>query len=82
VTPEACRRKALEFERAAEVATDPTAQRAYIDLADKWRERAEWAEAFARRLKGTGQGPKAGHQSTFFEAPRSLQPAKPPKPAD
>ena len=61
MTPEACRRKALEFERAAEVATDPTAQRAYLDLADKWRERAEWAEAFARRLKGTGQGPKVGH---------------------
>ena len=55
MTPEACRRKALHFERAAEVATDPTARRAYLDLADKWRERAEWAEALARRLKGTGE---------------------------
>jgi hypothetical protein len=52
VTPEACRRKALEFERAAEVATDPTAQQAYRDLADKWRERAERAEVLTRRPKG------------------------------
>jgi len=52
MTPEACRRKALEFERAAEVATDPTAQQAYRDLADKWRERADWAEVLTRRLKG------------------------------
>jgi hypothetical protein len=57
MTPEACRRKALEFERAAQVATDPTAQRAYLNLADKWRERAEWAEALARRLKDTGESP-------------------------
>jgi len=56
MTPEACRRKALEFERAAEVATDPTAQRAYRDLADKWRERAEWAEVLTRRLKEAREG--------------------------
>jgi hypothetical protein len=61
MTPEACRRKGREFERAAEVATDPAAQRAYLDLADKWRERAEWAEALAQRLKGTGEGRVAGH---------------------
>jgi hypothetical protein len=61
MTPEACRRKALDFERAAEIATDPTARRAYLDLADKWRERAEWAEALAQRLRGTGEGPVAGH---------------------
>jgi hypothetical protein len=54
MTPEACRQKVLHFERAAEVATDPTAQRAYLELADKWRERAEWAKALARRLEGTG----------------------------
>jgi hypothetical protein len=57
MTPEACRRKALEFERAAEVATDPTAQRAYRDLADKWRERAEWAEVLSGRLKGPEKTP-------------------------
>jgi hypothetical protein len=61
MTPEACLRKALAFERAAEVAIDPTARRAYIELADKWRERAEWADALAQRLKDTGAGPAAGH---------------------
>jgi hypothetical protein len=61
MTAEACRRKALDFERAAEVATNPTARLAYLELADKWRERAEWAEALAQRLKGTGVGPAAGH---------------------
>jgi hypothetical protein len=49
MTPEACRRKALDFERAAEVPTDPAAQRAYLDLADRWRERAEWVCALIVR---------------------------------
>ena len=57
MTPEACRRKALEFQRAAEIATDESVQRAYRDLASKWHERAESAEALAQRLKGTGEGP-------------------------
>jgi hypothetical protein len=61
MTPEACRRKALHFERAAEFAADPTARRAYIELADKWRERAEWAETLARRFKSAGEGSGAGH---------------------
>jgi hypothetical protein len=54
---EACRRKALEFQRAAEIATDESVQRAYRDLARKWHEWAEWAEAVAQRLKGSGEGP-------------------------
>jgi hypothetical protein len=54
---EACRRKALEFQRAAEIATDESVQRAYRDLARKWHEWAEWAEALAQRLKGSGEGP-------------------------
>jgi hypothetical protein len=60
MTPGACRRKALDFERAAEFASDPTARRAYLELADKWRERAEWAEALAGRLKSAGEGSGAG----------------------
>jgi hypothetical protein len=35
MTPDACRRKALQFEHAAELATDESAQRAYRDLASK-----------------------------------------------
>ena len=31
MSPEACRRKALEFQRAAEIATDESVQRAYHD---------------------------------------------------
>jgi len=60
MTPEACRRKALSFERAAEVATDPMAKRAYLDLASKWLERAEWAEALERRLSVNRARPLVG----------------------
>jgi hypothetical protein len=60
MTPGACRRKALEFDRAAEVATDPSAKRAYLDLASKWRERAEWAEALEQRLSASREGPMVG----------------------
>jgi hypothetical protein len=45
---EAFRRKALQYERAASMATDPDACRAYLDLARQLRARAEQAEAFAR----------------------------------
>jgi hypothetical protein len=61
MTPEACRRKALSFERAAEVATDPMAKRPYLDLASKWLERAEWAEALERRLSASREGSTIGH---------------------
>jgi hypothetical protein len=61
MTPEACRRKALQFDRAAEVATDPSAKCAYLDLASKWRERAEWAEALEQRLSASRPGPVVGH---------------------
>jgi hypothetical protein len=60
MTPEACRRKAQSFERAAEVATDPSAKRAYLDLASKWRERAEWAAALERRISASREGFTAG----------------------
>jgi hypothetical protein len=62
MTPEACRRKALEFERGAKVAIDESVQREYRDLASKWHERAEWAEALAQRLKGIGEGPLWSHR--------------------
>jgi hypothetical protein len=60
MTPDACRRKALDFERAAELAADESVQRAYRDLASKWHERAEWAEALERRLSASREAPLAG----------------------
>ena len=44
---EAFKRKALQYERAAGIATNPDARRAYLDLARQLRARAEQAEAFA-----------------------------------
>jgi hypothetical protein len=45
---EALRKKALQYDRATSVATDPDARRAYLDLARQLRARAELAEAFER----------------------------------
>ena len=45
---EASKRKALLYERAASMATDPDVCRAYLDLARQLRARAEQADAFAR----------------------------------
>jgi len=47
---EACRKKALECERAAQVASNPSASRVYLDLATRWRKMADEAEALQRRL--------------------------------
>jgi hypothetical protein len=44
----AFKRKALLYERAASMATDPDVCRAYLDLARQLRARAEQADAFAR----------------------------------
>jgi hypothetical protein len=44
----AFRKKALRYERAASMATDPDACRAYLDLSRQLRARAEQAEAFER----------------------------------
>jgi len=41
---EACRRKALEYERAAEFAADAPVRRMYLDLARQWHDWAEQAE--------------------------------------
>ena len=45
---EGFRRKALQYERAAGIATDPDACRMYLDLARQLRVMAEQAEAFER----------------------------------
>jgi hypothetical protein len=41
-------RKAFQYERAAGIATDPDAWRAYLDLSRQLWARAEQAEAFER----------------------------------
>ncbi len=45
---EAFKKKALQYEGAASVATDPDACRTYLDLARQLRVMAEQAEAFER----------------------------------
>jgi hypothetical protein len=47
---EACRRNAEQCERTALLATEEEAKRIYTELARQWRQRAEQAEALARRL--------------------------------
>jgi hypothetical protein len=44
---EAFRRKALQYERAASIATDPDVRREYLEIARQLRARAQQAEAFA-----------------------------------
>ena len=46
---EACRRKAIECQRAALAAPDPNIRQMYLDLAKQWKELAE----HAARLSGT-----------------------------
>lgn len=46
---EACRRKALECERRAVLATEDAARALYLDLVHQWREMAEQAEELERR---------------------------------
>ena len=45
---DAFKKKALQYERAANVATDPEACRMYLDLACQLRAKAEQVEAFER----------------------------------
>jgi hypothetical protein len=49
---EACRKKALEFERAASAASDPSASTVYLEVAARWQKMAEEAEALQQRLAG------------------------------
>ena len=46
---EACRKKALECERRAVLATEDAARALYLDLVHQWREMAEQAEELERR---------------------------------
>ena len=48
---EAFKKRALRYERAASLATDPDARRAYLDLARQSHEMAKQAEAFERAAK-------------------------------
>jgi len=50
---EECRRKAEQCEYAAKVATDLSAQKAYLEMAHRWRDMAEQTEAIERRLAAT-----------------------------
>ena len=50
---EECRRKAEQCEYSAKVATDLSAQIAYLEMARQWREMAEQTEAIERRLAAT-----------------------------
>ena len=59
----ACRRKALQCELAAKVATDADARRVYIDVARQWRDRAEHTEELERHT-GASRTVNAGEQST------------------
>jgi hypothetical protein len=47
---EACRKKALQCEQAAIIATDMGARLMYLDVARQWREMAEQAEDLERRF--------------------------------
>jgi len=47
---EECRRKAEQCGYAAKVATDLSAQKAYLAMASRWRDMAEQTEAIERRL--------------------------------
>jgi hypothetical protein len=59
----ACRRKALQCELAAKVATDADARRVYIDVARQWRDRAEHTEELERHTRAS-RTVNAGEQST------------------
>ncbi len=62
----ACRKKALQCERAAKVATDPDARRVYLDVARQWLGRAEHTEEL-ERLSASRNGSNAGEQSIVNE---------------
>ena len=46
---ERCRKKAIECERGAVLATDPAVRLIYADLARQWRDMAEQAEDLERQ---------------------------------
>ena len=54
---ETCRRKALECERRAALATGRTIRRTYAELAQLWREMADQAEELERKKIGKAKKP-------------------------
>ena len=51
------RRRAEQWEQAAKVATDLIARRSYAEMARRWRDRAERAEALERWLAAEREEP-------------------------
>ena len=50
------RRRAQQCERAAKVATDLIARRSYVEMARRWRDMADKAEALERWLAAKREG--------------------------
>jgi hypothetical protein len=59
----ACRKKALQCERAAEIATDADARRVYLDVARQWWHRAQHTEDLERHTSASGTESNASQQS-------------------
>jgi hypothetical protein len=59
----ACRKKALQCERAARIATDSDARRVYLDVARQWWGRAEHTEKLERRTTVSRTGSNSDEQS-------------------
>jgi hypothetical protein len=59
----ACRKKALQCERAAEIATDADARRVYLDVARQWWDRAQHTEELERHTSASGSESNASQQS-------------------
>jgi hypothetical protein len=54
---EACKRRALDCERRATLATEPNDRSTYADLARQWRETADQAEDLDRKKIGKKKKP-------------------------
>jgi hypothetical protein len=59
----ACRKKALQCERAAKIATDADARRVYLDVARQWRDRAQHTEELERHTSASRTESNASQQS-------------------
>jgi hypothetical protein len=57
------RKKALQCERAAKIATDADARRVYLDVARQWRDRAQHTEELERHTSASRTESNASQQS-------------------